>query len=187
MKKLLLVFILALFCFTPISAQAAENGTEKVLIVYYSLSGRTKAVADRLQAKTGAELYEIRTVKTYSSTQPGLYEEPKRELKENDLPELVNSPPDMSAYDLILVGAPVWWYTVPTPLMKFLQDADFAGKRVASFCTYNSTLGQYHPHFAQQAKNADVKEGIALSYPHRIPERELDERLDNWLRLVREQ
>ena len=186
MKSLFVVFILSALCFTSTLIQAAENDTEKMLIIYYSLSGRTKAVAERIQAKTGAELYEIRTVKTYPSSYPGVYEEPKRELEQNDLPDLGSGPPDMSSYDLVLVGAPVWWYTVPTPLMKFLLDADFAGKRVASFCTYDTTLGQYHPHFVQQARNADVREGISLSYPHRIPENELDERLDNWLQAVRE-
>ncbi len=186
MIRLLAVIIFGTLFVTPVAARAAEGSGEKVLIIYYSLSGRTKAVAERLQAKTGADVLEIRTVKTYPTTHPGLYDEPKRELEENDLPDLMTRPPDMSGYDLILVGAPVWWYTVPTPLMKFLLDADFAGKRVASFCTYNSTLGQYHPHFAEQARNADVREGLSLSYPHRIPERELDERLDNWLRAVRE-
>ena len=186
MKKLGAIFLLSALCLTPAPVKAAESDTEKVLIIYYSLSGRTKAVAERLQSETGAELYEIQTVKTYPSSYPGVYDEPKRELEQNDLPDLRSSPPDMSSYDLILVGAPVWWYTVPTPLMKFLQDADFAGKRVASFCTYDSTLGQYHPHFVQQVKNAEVREGISLSYPHRIPERELDERLNNWLRTVRE-
>lgn len=186
MKRIAAIFLLSMLCFSQTLVEAAEKNADKVLIIYYSLSGRTRAVAERLQSKTGAELYEIQTVKTYPSSHPGVYEEPKRELKEKDLPDLRSSPPDMSSYDLILVGAPVWWYTVPTPLMKFLQDADFAGKRVASFCTYDSTLGQYHPHFVQQAKNADVREGISLSYPHRIPEPELDERLDNWLRVVRE-
>ena len=186
MRSVFTAIILCALCFIPASVYAAENSTEKTLIIYYSLSGRTKAVAEKLQAKTGAELFEIQTVKTYPRSHPGVYEEPKRELEQNDLPDLKNSPPEMSSYDLILVGAPVWWYTVPTPLMKFLQSADFVGKRVASFCTYDSTLGQYHPHFAQQARNADVKEGLSLSYPHRIPERELSERLDNWLQTVRE-
>ena len=186
MKRIATIFLLCALCFSQTLVHAAESSADKVLIIYYSLSGRTRAVAERLQSKTSAELYEIQTVKTYPSSYPGVYEEPKRELEENDLPDLKSTPPDMSSYDLILVGAPVWWYTVPTPLMKFLQDADFAGKRVASFCTYDSTLGQYHPHFVQQAKNADVREGISLSYPHRIPESELDERLDNWLRTVRE-
>lgn len=186
MKKLLATIFLTILCFTPTLVQAAESNTEKVLIIYYSLSGRTRAVAERLQTKTGADIYEIQTIKTYPSSYPGVYDEPKRELEQNDLPDLKDNPPDMSSYDLILVGAPVWWYTVPTPLMKFLLNADFAGKRVASFCTYDSTLGQYHPHFVQQAKNAVVKEGLSLSYPHRIPESELEERLDNWLRVVRE-
>lgn len=187
MKSVLcMTLVLSTFCLATACAEAADSSGEKVLVVYYSLSGRTRTVAERLQARTGADLFEIQTVRTYPSSHPGLYEEPKRELEQNDLPDLKAAPPDMSSYDLILVGAPVWWYTVPTPLMKFLQSADFLGKRVASFCTYDTTLGQYHPHFVQQAKNADVKEGLSLSYPHRIPAAELDERLEAWLGEVRE-
>ncbi len=185
MKPYMGILFLCSVCLVPARSAAGEAGNQKVLVIYYSLSGRTKAVAERLQRKTGADLYEIQTVKTYPRTYPGVYDEPKRELEENDLPALQSAPPDMSGYDLILVGAPVWWYTVPTPLMQFLLDADFAGKTVASFCTYDSTLGQYQPHFAQQVRNGIVREGICLSYPHRIPEQELEARLDTWLQTVR--
>jgi flavodoxin len=182
------LLVLALSSLFPVSAgtPAGESGRRKVLVICYSLSGRTKAVAEKLRAKAGADFYEIQTVKTYPSSYPGVYEEPRRELEQNDLPVLKGAPPDMSGYDLILVGAPVWWYTVPTPVMRFLRDADFLGKRVAGFCTYDTTLGQYHSHFARQVKNGEVREGISLSYPHRIPAPELDQRLDAWLKAVSE-
>ncbi|MCC8189162.1 MAG: hypothetical protein LIP77_00815 [Planctomycetes bacterium] len=129
-------------------------------------------------------MFEITTVKTYPTRPPALYDEPKRELEERTLPALRTPPPDMAGYDLILVGGPVWWYTVSTPLMKFLEEVDFGGKRVAGFCTYASTLGEYLPHFAQQARNAQVLPGLELSYPRNLPPHELENRLRAWLEAV---
>lgn len=180
MKKLLPILAFIAMMAAPALANAGER-QQKVLVIYYSLSGITKGVAEQLQRMTGGDIYEIQTVKTYPSRQPGLYNEPKRELEEHDLPALRTPPPDMSGYDLILVGGPVWWYTVSTPLMKFLEEADFGGKKVAGFCTYASTLGQYLPHFSQQARNAQVLDGLDLSYPRNLPPQELENRLRAWL------
>lgn len=188
MKHMFAVVCLLCFMTLPLFsgfAHAAERQNEKVLIIYYSLSGITKEIAEKLQAMTGGDLYEIQTVKTYPTTMPGLYEEPKKELEERNLPQLKNAPPDMSSYDLILVGGPVWWYTVPTPIMTFLEEADFAGKRVAAFCAYATTLGQYLPHFKEQAKNAVVLDGLHLSYPRHIPGGELNRTLESWLHSLR--
>jgi len=108
----------------------------KVLIPYYSLTRNTKGIAEKIQEKTGGDLYEIKTVKTYPSEYIALTEEAKRELQSDDLPALKKSLPDMSSYDLILIGSPVWWYTVSTPVMSFLRQVDFAGKKVSAFCTH---------------------------------------------------
>ncbi len=166
------------------SAEAAEGGRQKVLIVYYSYSGNTKTVAEKLQAKTGADIFRIETVRAYPSVYKELTDEAKRELKENDLPALKGDLPDMASYDLILVGGPVWWYTVATPVMSFLRQADFAGKKTAAFCTHGGGIGQYFPHFKEQAKNAIVLEGLPLRGSN-AGNAATDKALDAWLAKLR--
>jgi flavodoxin len=170
-----------------LSAYSTGTGTgrTKMLIIYYSFSGNTKYIAEKIREKTGGDVFEIETVKTYPAEYSALTEEAKRELQTGDLPALKKRPPDMSSYDLILVGGPVWWYTVPTPVMSFLRQADFAGKRVSAFCTHEGGIGKYFPHFKEQAKNAVVLEGLDLYKPRQARKGEVDKALDSWLGKLR--
>ena len=184
MNRLLLSLLFACLILTPTAATAAAGWQPKVLIVYYSYSGNTKAVAEKLQAKTGGDVYRLETVRTYPSEHKALTDEAKRELEENDLPALSGTLPDLSSYDLILVGGPVWWYTVATPVMQFLAQADFAGKKTAAFCTHGGGVGQYFPHFKEQAQNAVVLEGLAL-WGNQVKDAATDKALDAWLAKLR--
>lgn len=170
------------------SAHAPETstGSTKVLIIYYSLTGNTKSVAEKIREKTGADVLEIETVRTYPTEHPAIIEEAKRELETGKLPALKKNPPDMSSYDLILVGSPVWWYTVSTPVMSFLRLADFAGKNVSAFCTHEGGVGKFSPHFKEQSKNAVVLEALHLYKPQQAREGEVDKALDSWLSKLRE-
>jgi flavodoxin len=172
-----------------LSAYSAETGAgrKKMLIIYYSHTGTTKYIAEALSAKTGGDLLRIETVRTYPSQYSALTEEAKRELQENDLPALKKGPPDMSSYDLILVGGPVWWYTVATPVMSFLKQANFKGKKVAAFCTHEGGIGKYFPHFKEQAKNAVVIEGLDFYKPRQARKGEVDKALDAWLAKLRKE
>jgi len=91
----------------------------------------------------------------------------------------------MSSYDLILVGSPVWWYTVSTPVMSFLKQADFAGKKVSAFCTHEGGVGKFSPHFKEQAQNAVVLEGLDFYKPRQAEEGEVEKALDLWLSELR--
>jgi flavodoxin len=159
----------------------------KVLVIYYSLTGNTKSIAEMIQKKTGGDVFEIETVRTYPPEYSATTEEAKRELQTGDLPALKKNPPDMSSYDLILVGSPVWWYTVSTPVMSFLRQADFAGRKVSAFCTHEGGIGEFFPHFKAQAKNAVVLEGLDLYKPRQAGEGEVYKTLDLWLSKLREE
>jgi flavodoxin len=171
----------------PLSAHSAATatGSTKVLVVYYSLTGNTKSIAEMIRGKTGGDIFEIETVKKYPADRPGTTKEAKMELEKGELPALKKSPPDMSSYDLILVGSPVWWYTVSTPVMRFLTQANFAGKKVSAFCTHEGGVGQFFPHFKEQAKNAIVLEGLDLYKPRQAEEGEVSKALDLWLGKLR--
>ena len=183
-KSTFLIMTLAMLVFLCWgTAMAAERNAKKLLIIYYSNTGTTKLVAEQLQKKTNADVYVIETVRTYPTKDPERTAEPKRELETGKLPVLKKSPPNMSSYDLVLVGGPVWWYTVSTPMMSFLRSADFAGKRVAPFNTNKGGNGDYFEAFKKQAKNAVVIDGLELYQPKKGAE--LDKELDAWLSSIR--
>lgn len=163
-----------------------SHHSSKVLIVFYSLTGNTKRIAEKIREKTGGDLFEIETVSTYPAEYSALTEEAKRELQAGDLPALKKSPPDLSPYGLILVGGPVWWYTVSTPVMRFLKDTDFSGKKAANFCTHEGGIGKIFQHFKEQASNAVVLEGIDLYKPQQARKGKVDKALDSWLSKVLE-
>lgn len=167
----------------PESAHSAATGagSTKLLVVYYSLTGNTRSIAEMIREKTGGEGFEIETVKNYPADYSECIEEAKRELQTRELPALKKSPPDMSSYDLILVGSPVWWYTVSTPVMRFFTQADFAGKKVSAFCTHEGGIGKFFPDFKEQAKNAVVLEGLDLYNVRQARRGEFDKALDSWL------
>jgi len=127
----------------------------KVLVVYYSLTGHTKDIAEQIANKTNGDLYEIQTVETYSS--PSVYMKSKKELSSKNYPELKkDNLPDMTQYDTIFIGGPVWWYTMAPALYSYLQITDFGNARVAPFSTQGSNFGKFFEDFAQMVKNAQI-------------------------------
>lgn len=128
-----------------------------VLVVYYSLSGHTKDIALQIQEKAHGDVYEIKTEKTYSS--PSVYLESKKELSSRNYPELKKGfTPNMSNYDTVFVGGPVWWYTMAPALYSFLKKTDFKGVRVVPFSTQGSNYGKFFEDFKNKAQNAQILE-----------------------------
>lgn len=159
---------------------AVNKKLGKVLVVYYSLSGHTKDIAERLQNKTGADLYEIKTAEEIKAN-PLFYAKVKQQLKNGDYPKLAGEMPDFAKYDLVFVGSPVWWYTVSTPVLSFLQDADFKGKKVVPFSTQGSNYGTFFEDFAHQAKNAEIMPSENFN---NLPEKydvQVDNKIAQWL------
>lgn len=160
--KLMLCCLLLLRCLAPDAALAAEAVKPKVLVVFYSKSGNTEAVARMIQAKTGGDIYEIETVRTYTRERPAAADIPKEERETGNLPELKGTLPDISRYDVILIGSPIWWYTLSTPVMTFLRDTDFQGKKVVGFYTVAGDGRNFDKDLRAQAKNAHVLESIGF-------------------------
>ena len=162
-------------------------GSTNILIIYYSLSGNTKTIAEKIREKTRGDVFEIETVRTYPAELTATYEEAKRELQRCEWPALKKNAPDTSSYDLVVVGSPVWWYTVSTPVMQFLTLVDFAGKRISAFCTHEGAPGKFFEHFKEQAKNGAVLQGLDLYKPRQARKGEVDKAVDSWLGTLREE
>ena len=109
---------------------------EKVLIVYYSYSGNTKAIAEIIKEKTNADMFQIETFKEYPANYNDIVKLAKHEKENNINPELKKRIENISEYDLIYLGTPVWWYTMSNPVKTFILENDLSGKIIKPFCTH---------------------------------------------------
>lgn len=112
----------------------------KVLTAYFSASGVTKAVAEKIAKAAKADLYEIRPETPYTEADLNWQNKKSRSSVEmNDHPEfrpaIAGSALDMAQYDTILLGFPIWWYVAPTIINTFLESYDFSGKQIILFAT----------------------------------------------------
>ena len=127
----------------------------KVLVIYYSWTGHTQNIAEQIATLTRADTYHIQTQEVFKSS-PAFYARIKKELNNKIYPALAGNLPDVSNYDVIFVGAPVWWYTMATPMYSLLEKMDFKEKKVIPFSTQGSNPGSFLEDFKSGAKNAQV-------------------------------
>ena len=152
----------------------------KVLVVYYSLTGHTKDIANQIAAKTHADLYEIQTVETYSS--PSVYMKSKKELSSKNYPELKkDNLPNVAEYDTIFIGGPVWWYTMAPALYSYLQDTDFGHSRVVAFSTQGSNFGSFFEDFAETVQNAQILPSENFNNVDEKYQEQVSNKINAWL------
>ena len=155
----------------------------KTLVIYYSLSKHTQKIAEKIQELTGADIYEIETEEPIKHNLMA-YWKIRQQLKKKNYPKLKEKAPDLSKYTTIIIGGPVWWYTVATPMISFLNEADFKGKKVAVFSTQSSNYGRYFEDFKSFAKHADIKTTISFNNtPEKYSQAE-ENKLINWLNKI---
>ncbi|MCD7723355.1 MAG: flavodoxin [Clostridiales bacterium] len=110
----------------------------KTLIAYFSLSGVTKKVAERIQAIAGGDLFEIKGEKNYGGYLKAVAIGGK-ELATKEMPKVTTHVENFDSYDRILLGFPVWYGTCPRLIGTFAGEYNFAGKDVYVFCTSGSS------------------------------------------------
>ena len=126
------------------SASNTENtstGNGKTLVVYYSASGNTKDVAEKIAKITEADLFEIEPVEPYTDDDLDWTDDDSRVSREHDDEslrdvELVSPTVDnWDSYDTVYIGYPIWWGIAAWPVDNFVKENDFTGKTVIPFCT----------------------------------------------------
>jgi flavodoxin len=149
------------------SESRPENGagTGKVLIAYYSWGGNTRGIARIIQERTGADLFEIEPAKPYSGDYNTVLNEARRDQRSQARPELAKHVENIGRYDVILLGYPNWWASIPMPIASFLEEYDFSGKTIIAFCSHGGgRLGQSLTAIAKLAPNARMGEALSVHY-----------------------
>ncbi len=138
----------------------------KILVAYFSASGVTKRTAEKVAEAAGADLYEIAPKEPYTRADLDWMNKKSRSSVEmNDpasRPEIGTKVEDMSVYDTVIIGFPIWWYTAPTIIKTFLESYDFSGKKIALFATsggsgFGNTVKDLKPSVAASAEFVSEK------------------------------
>ncbi len=155
----------------------------KALVAYFSASGVTKKLAERLAAAVGGDLFEIAPVTPYTSADLDWRNENSRssvEMKDRACRPAMKAKPDTAPYDVIFVGFPVWWYREPSIIDTFMESADFTGKTVVPFATSGTSgVGDSGKNMQELAPGAKVHEG--KRFDSRAKEDELKQWAAQWL------
>ena len=111
---------------------------QKKLVLYYSETGSTKAVAEELQKQLQADIEAIEPVKPYSGNFQETMQRGQREMQSGETPQLKALKAKLSDYDVIFLGYPIWFGTYAVPIATLVKENDFAGKTLVPFCTFGS-------------------------------------------------
>ena len=136
----------------------------KKLVAYFSASGVTKTEAERLAKTVGADLFEISPVNQYTREDLDWTNKKSRStLEMNDpgsRPEIASLCNNMSDYDTVYIGFPIWWYIAPRIIETFLESYDFSGKTLIPFATSGgSEMGKTVEELKKIRPDADWKNG----------------------------
>lgn len=108
----------------------------KQIVVFYSWSGNTRRIAELIAAQTGADLLELEPQTPYPSNYRAVVEQGKDEVQRGYRPALKPYDCNLTEYDTVYIGTPIWCGTMAPPLASFLSENSFEGKTVLPFCTH---------------------------------------------------
>lgn len=148
----------------------------RILVAYFSHTGNTENGARLIADSLGADLFEIQMEHPYTGN---IYEASQADLNHNVYPALSARVEDMDQYDVVVLGYPTWWSTMPMPVYTFLSEYDFSGKVILPFSSNGGTrFGDSISDLSKMAPGAYVGQGFQYYYSG---DSDLSGELDAWL------
>lgn len=156
----------------------------KALVAFFSASGVTANMANKLAGGIGADLFEIKPETPYSDADLDWHNSSSRSSVEMDdrssRPAIAEKKENMEEYDVVFVGFPVWWYREPSIIDTFMEQYDFSGKTVVPFATSGmSGIGDSGKNMQTLAPGAKVVTG--KRFANNVTEKELVDWANEWL------
>lgn len=176
------------------ASRQQSAGKDKVLVAYFSRTGEnyrvgyiekgnTHIMADMIAEVTGADTFEIKTVKPYPEDYGACTRVAEKEREDNARLELSGEVPNWQDYDTVFLGYPIWWNDMPMAVYAFLESYDWTGKTVIPFCTSaGDVMTGRERDIPRFAKGATLKDGLGLE-GKRVQEQpdKVRPQVDKWL------
>lgn len=152
----------------------------KTAIVYYSLSGNTRRIAEMIQKKIGGDIAEIKTVKPYEGSYNAIVDQGQDEIRRGYSPAIEPLKIDLNDYDTVVIGTPVWWYTFAPAVKTFFEENDLSAKKVYPFATNGGWLGHTFDDIKKICRGANVKNGLNIHFSSsKLKTKEKE--IENWI------
>ena len=152
----------------------------KILVSYFSASGITKAVSERVAGAINGDLFEIEPVEKYTDADLDWTNKQSRssiEMSENIKPEILNKVSELEKYDTICLAFPIWWYKEPTIIDRFLEENNMLNKNIYVFVTSgSSSIDSTYKNLKNNFPNLNLVDG------KRFTGKESDEEYINWIK-----
>ncbi len=163
MKKILSTIAIVLALIGCTSQNQNEENMKKSLVIYYSQTGATKQVAQEFASLLNADTLRIEVQQPYNGTYEETIARCQKERAAGELPKLEALHIDLTQYDTIFLGYPIWFGSYAPPIAALVKTTDFAGKKIVPFCTFGSGgLGASIKKLKAALPNAEICQGYGV-------------------------
>ncbi len=166
-----------LICYYSRKGQNYWNGSIKDL-----KKGNTEIVAEFIQKAVGGDLFEVKTVNPYAKDYYTCIDEAQKELRADARPEIQAYPENLESYDVLFVGFPNWWGTMPMAMVTLLEKFNLEGKKIMPFCTHEgSGMGSSERDLQRICVGADICKGLPI---HGAEAAQSESMVVNWAKKI---
>lgn len=145
------------------SDNTSRKGNNNVLVAYFSHSSNTRVIANQIHGSVGGDIFEILAVDPYPRDYDEVVEQARKEVREEYRPKLKTKVENIGSYNVVFVGYPNWWGTVPMPVATFLSEYDLSGKTIVPFCTHEgSRLGRSVADIKEFCPQSTILDGLPV-------------------------
>ncbi len=155
----------------------------KTAVVYYSYGNNTKRIAEMIQSKMGAELFRIETVTPYTGSYNEVVDQGKIEIDSGFNPPIQPLNMQLNQYDTIILGTPVWWYTLAPAVSTFLAETDLSGKKIIPFATNAGWLGHTFQDIKKLCSASKVMDGMSIQFSENTLETSI-KTINSWIESI---
>ena len=161
--RILKLMLLAAFAMLVVTSCSQKKDAPKVLVLYYSQTSNTKAVATEIANRLTADIEEVTLVEPYDTAFQATIERCKADREKGITPEIQPLKSNIADYDVIFIGYPIWFGTFAPPMASLLDKVDLSGKKVVPFCTFGSGgLESSVKDLAEKQPNAEILPGYGV-------------------------
>lgn len=156
----------------------------KKLIVFHTYTGHTKYIAEMIEHKINCDILEIKPKKPYSENYEIVVDKYQNNESVKETPEIEKIDVNLDEYDEIILGSPVWWYTITPPIRTFLKENDLSGKTIIPFATNAGWLGRTFKEIKSLCPNSKVEKEMNIVFAEDYKVNELvtkEEEIDKWI------